>query len=356
MPTYLLTLCVLLIPAGVFAAGNSQRHDPNCAAPPIPTEPKCGLPEPTCQTPTPCPRPHPLPQAPVSPAPQGVFVQPPATGTVRGPVEQSGLEGASITLPELTLRLPSVRFPGFSRYRSNARMEVEGHAPYMQAPAAPAAAPVMAAPAAAPQTAAPVYTAPAAPVYAAPVAAPTYAAPLSAPPIYGAPAAAPVVQFSPPPQTYYALPQAAPPSYYTPPTTPTPPPAPPAAPVIPTPEAAPEPHCTSAALDTKLQRLEECERRLNNLIEVWRQTQQPPNGGSNSPANSSGPVGQPLRNGARHQGQPLKPVPTPQEELPTPKPGTGALTPRTFTRPASFVEEARQPIHEPQRIREPGYR
>ncbi len=80
-------------------------------------------------------------------------MQPPASGTVRGPVEQSGVEGGSITFPELSLRMPSLRLPGFSKTRQNARMETDQQmAPFVESPAAPAAAmpmqqaPMMAAP------------------------------------------------------------------------------------------------------------------------------------------------------------------------------------------------------------------
>jgi hypothetical protein len=68
---------------------------------------------------------------------QGVFVQPPATGTVRGPVRQFGIEGLEIRFPELNLRLPSVRLPALSRSRQSARMELdEGHAPFVPTPSA----------------------------------------------------------------------------------------------------------------------------------------------------------------------------------------------------------------------------
>lgn len=83
--------------------------------------------------------------------PPGTFAQPPATGTVRGPVDQVGVEGAELRFPEISLRLPSLRLPAFSRFRQEARMDIDSaRAPYT--PSAPiaamplAAAPVAAAP------------------------------------------------------------------------------------------------------------------------------------------------------------------------------------------------------------------
>jgi hypothetical protein len=94
----------------------------------------------------------------------GVFVQPMASGTVQGPIEQSGIEGATITFPELSVRMPSIRLPGRSRTRQNARMLLDQqYAPYVESPPvaampaqmAPAAAPVAAAPSQAMMAAAP---------------------------------------------------------------------------------------------------------------------------------------------------------------------------------------------------------
>ena len=67
----------------------------------------------------------------------GMFVQPPASGAVRGPVEQRGVEGASVTFPGITLKLPTVHFPAWFHSRSNARMEIDAaSAPYVESYAA----------------------------------------------------------------------------------------------------------------------------------------------------------------------------------------------------------------------------
>lgn len=127
-------------------------------------QPHCRAPGPSCEAPPTCEAPPSAPRAPEQPppvyaAPPGMFQQPPASGAVYAPVEQSVVEGASITFPALTLRLPSIRFPAMSRSRTNARMEIEAaSAPYMQsAPLAPyaVAAPTYASPPAAPPQQAP---------------------------------------------------------------------------------------------------------------------------------------------------------------------------------------------------------
>ncbi|WP_254513649.1 hypothetical protein [Anatilimnocola floriformis] len=150
----------------------------------------------------------------------GVFVQPPATGTVQGPIEQTTVEGAELSFPELRLRMPSLRMPTVSRSRQNARMVLDqAHAPFVESPpvaampAAPAAAP-MAAPAAAPMMAAAPMAAPQ--MMMAPAAAPQMQmmmAPAAAPQVMMAPAAAPQMMMMAPvqmaPQQYY-IPQQAP--------------------------------------------------------------------------------------------------------------------------------------------------
>jgi hypothetical protein len=107
--------------------------------------------EPNCEAPQRAPEPPPqqAPQPPLAAvAPPGMFVQPPASGTVFGPVEQRGVEGASITFPSFTLRCPTIRFPAMFQTRTNARMEIDSaSAPYVQGyPAAAALAPVAMAP------------------------------------------------------------------------------------------------------------------------------------------------------------------------------------------------------------------
>jgi hypothetical protein len=90
----------------------------------------------------------------------GVFVQPPPTGTVQGPVESTTVEGATITFPEVRMRFPSIRFPSVSRSRQNARMILDQQAaPYVEGPTVPVmptqAVPAAAVPAAAVPVAAP---------------------------------------------------------------------------------------------------------------------------------------------------------------------------------------------------------
>lgn len=132
-------------------------------------------------------------------APVGIFVQPPASGTVFGPQNVTEVEGLGLTFPEITLRMPRLRLPSIQRSRRNARMELDrATAPFMQQAAPSAAAPTYAAPAAA----APTYAAPtyAAPTYAAPTyaAAPTMVAAAPAPQMMAAPAAAPTMMMAAP--------------------------------------------------------------------------------------------------------------------------------------------------------------
>lgn len=164
----LMIVCLAMAPVMVAAQGRYQPRGyqpcPTCdGMQPLPT---CeALPRPTCETPPPCRPPcNPPPQMPMMIQQPGVFVQPPASGTVQGPVEQSGIEGATVTFPELSLRMPSIRFPGRSRTRQNARMLLDQqYAPYVESPPvaampaqmAPAAAPVAVAPAQAMMAAAP---------------------------------------------------------------------------------------------------------------------------------------------------------------------------------------------------------
>lgn len=289
MRTTQLTIIVLLVPALLAAAlpagANGKRIvepsceviPPNCAAP----QPNCAKPAPNCAQPesncppkNPCPPPSEAPpQAMLAPQPMGAFVQPPATGEVRGPVYSTEVQGATITFPELRLRMPSIRMPSLAKYRSDSRMEMApANAPYVQQPVA---APMMAAaPYAAPMAAAPMMAAP----YAAPYA-PPYATPLMAPPYYAPPAA--------PPQQ----PPAAPPS------------APPAAPYR-APDCAAVNNAAAALdpLEEKLRRIEAAERRLQAQVEeLHRCLKQLPANGQNAPA------GEPLKS-SRIPLRPIGPV------------------------------------------------
>lgn len=164
----LMIACLVMAPLVAAAQGRYQPRGyppcPTCEA--GPQQPSCEAPRPTCEAPPPCKPPcNPPPQQPMMIQQPGMFVQPPASGTVQGPVEQSGIEGATVTFPELSLRMPSIRFPARSRSRQNARMLLDQqYAPYVESP------PVAAMPASA------AATAPAAPMAAAPAAQPMMAA------------------------------------------------------------------------------------------------------------------------------------------------------------------------------------
>lgn len=332
---------------------------PTCAAPQ--PEPSCEAPrsEPNCAAPQrpPCPCPPPQPQSapPEYFAPQGVFVQPPPSGTVRGPVDQTGIEGASLTFPEVTIRMPSLRFPALSRFRSNARMELDRQsAPFVEQPAAPMQAAPAAAPAQAP---------PAAPVYAPPQAAPAYA--------YAPPQPAPAYAYAPQqaaPQLTYAAPQAvitipaqampqqAPLTFYAVPAPAAPQPAPAAAPApapVPTPpaEAAPTyraPNCAAPDdLDAKLKRLEECERRIQLQLEAIQRALERQADPNCAAPHRLGMAPQPLP----PLGGQLAPIPTAASPLPPVEQGA-AMRAVYSAQPASYQQEAprQQPIREPGRF------
>lgn len=329
----------------------APRQEPNCAAP---ERPKC-----------PCPPPEPQSAPPEYYAPQGVFVQPPPSGTVRGPVNQTGIEGASLTFPEVTIRMPSLRFPALSRYRSNARMEMDRQsAPFVEQPAAP----MQAAPAAAPAQAPPVGYAPAAPVYAAPQQAPAYAyaAPQAAPQLtYAAPQAAPPMSYAAPQAVItipaQAMPQQTPLTIYAVPAPAAPQPSPAAAPV-PTPPAeaaapyrAPQadptpyyraPNCAAPDdLDAKLKRLEECERRIQLQLEAIQRTLERQVDPNCAAPHRLGMAPQPFM----PPGGPISTIPPTATPLPPVEQGA-AWRPAYGAQAASFYQESPRP--EP--IREPG--
>lgn len=223
--------------------------------------------------------------------PAGAFVQPPPLGAVRGPVNQWGIEGPSITLPEITLRLPSLRLPSVSRWRSGARMQMESQAaPYVET--APSLAGVMPGPMLAPSAGMPAYqAAPAAPepIYAPQgpplqavlpptpqyaLANPQPALTLSTPqaaPVYAAIVAPPAPHFAPPST---AIPQAGlvpsgqPAMVYLAPATP---PQPPAFPSLAPSCDRGEKGAPPAAFEEHIRRVEECERRLKEQMDLLEQ-------------------------------------------------------------------------------------
>src|SRR5690348_228905 len=98
----LTAIALVILAAGASTRsvhGAGQRIDPSCdvrptGAPIQPNcaarEPGCAIREPSCESPPkkPC-QPCAPPPAAMMPPPMGVFVQPPATGEVRGPVNQT---------------------------------------------------------------------------------------------------------------------------------------------------------------------------------------------------------------------------------------------------------------------------
>jgi hypothetical protein len=63
----------------------------------------------------------------------GTFIAPPRVGAIRGAINRTGIEGLSITLPELTIRMPSIELPSRYHSRSNARMMIESaQAPFVR--------------------------------------------------------------------------------------------------------------------------------------------------------------------------------------------------------------------------------
>lgn len=302
-------------------------NDPNCACRKR-CEP-CQNCKPPCKQP--CKPPCKQPEQPVYMQQPGMFVQPPASGTVRGPVNQYGVEGGEITFPALSLRLPSIRLPGFSHSRQNARMETDvALAPYVEMPAQPVAA------------------APANPVAAAPG------------PMMAAAPAMPMMAM-PAPQMMMApmqMPMMAPPAYAPPPVQAPPPPV--AAPPQPPPDMPTPcpPSCDARGVPTaalnaeeKIRQLEVIEQQLQNRLEqLRRQLEQ-------AEASQRPPVPTPDL-GSRQLQQPLQtpgvhPVSRPLTPLP---PQAAPQQTRLYdARPASFVSEPQllpqayaQPIREPQ--------
>jgi hypothetical protein len=62
----------------------------------------------------------------------GVFVAPPRTGVTQGPINRMGVEGLTLSLPEIRITTPRVEFPSFFHSRSESRMILDrAHAPYV---------------------------------------------------------------------------------------------------------------------------------------------------------------------------------------------------------------------------------
>lgn len=55
----------------------------------------------------------------------GAYIAPPRTGSTRGAVTRRGVDGGSITFPEIRLRMPSFELPCLFRSRSHARMMID---------------------------------------------------------------------------------------------------------------------------------------------------------------------------------------------------------------------------------------
>lgn len=123
----------LLIAVLAAAAEVTHAANPQCHAPPSAT---CKLPT-SCASP-PCKPPCPPCEGQRREAPPeegyetGVYVAPPRSGTTQGPVRRLGIQGLSITFPEVRLRLPSLEFPSLVRSRTESRMVLDqAVAPYV---------------------------------------------------------------------------------------------------------------------------------------------------------------------------------------------------------------------------------
>ena len=55
----------------------------------------------------------------------GAYIAPPRSGSTRGATNFQGIDGGSITLPEIRLRMPSIELPACFRSRAGARMHVD---------------------------------------------------------------------------------------------------------------------------------------------------------------------------------------------------------------------------------------
>ncbi|MCE9527455.1 MAG: hypothetical protein K8R36_15540 [Planctomycetales bacterium] len=55
----------------------------------------------------------------------GAYIAPPRTGSMRGATNYRGVDGGSITFPELRLRLPCIELPACFKSRSGARMHID---------------------------------------------------------------------------------------------------------------------------------------------------------------------------------------------------------------------------------------
>jgi hypothetical protein len=120
-------------PHPCYAAGSACDRPPPCG----PAQP--GVPQPPCAPPQQiivrvpeqvCAPPAKPPLG--APAPQGMFVAPPQTGTVYGAAESTVLRGAAIHLPSISIRMPSLELPSVQRTRQDARMELDrASAPFM---------------------------------------------------------------------------------------------------------------------------------------------------------------------------------------------------------------------------------
>jgi hypothetical protein len=118
-----------------------------------PFAPNCNAPAPSCAVPPNCYRPCDVPCGPKEgpkegpPQPKegpptgeggelaetGVYVAPPRVGTMQAPTRRVGIEGLSITFPELKVCLPRIHLPHCIHSYSDARMVIEeAHAPYVR--------------------------------------------------------------------------------------------------------------------------------------------------------------------------------------------------------------------------------
>lgn len=137
--TLLAAGCLVLGAGGVVAANEYGDFAPYCDAKPNCTSrPTCG------QHPGPnpcgCDKDRGGPEGgedrDVPAGPGGVFAAPPRTGAAVAASRAAGIRGGAITLPEITLRLPSIEFPSCLHFSRGPEMHIDAaRAPYVAMPA-----------------------------------------------------------------------------------------------------------------------------------------------------------------------------------------------------------------------------
>lgn len=105
--------------------------------------PNCISPAPSCVSKVPCGPDQPRGGPPEKDVPRegppeetvetGVYVAPPRTGALQGPTRRLGIQGMSITFPQVKLTAPHLEFPNLVRSHTEARMLIDqAQAPYVR--------------------------------------------------------------------------------------------------------------------------------------------------------------------------------------------------------------------------------